>query len=111
MIEGIEGDIMPISGDTYGWNKGNIDKTKKEGATYALYHGDKLIYIGSAGDLRKRFQDYWNGNFKDDHCKRDTDGYKREYRNDYRKREIELLEEYKRLHGKLPDCNDVMPSD
>ncbi len=105
------GDIMPIGGDRYPWSKNNVDGAREEGATYSLYSGNKLIYIGSTGNLRKRFQDYWNKNFEDDPCKRDTDAYKREYRSDYRKREIELLEEYKRQHGKLPECNDVIPSE
>ena len=33
----------------------------------------------------------------------------REYRDDYKQREIELLKEYKKEYGRLPKCNDKIP--
>lgn len=101
---------MLIGGDSYIWNEENVNKEKPEGATYAFFDlSGKCIYIGSTSNLSERFKHYRSTTFSEDHCKRDTADYQREYRTDYERRERELLEEYKRTYGKLPRCNERNP--
>ena len=101
---------MPIGGDSYAWKEENVNKVEPTGATYAFF--DKAggcIYIGSTSNLRERFTHYWSTNFSENPCKQDTVEYKREYRDDYQKRERVLLREYQLAHGILPKCNEKTP--
>ena len=68
-----------------------------------------MIYIGSTINLNKRFRIYWDNQFNINPCKKDTNNYKKEYRDDCLIREIELLKEYQKKYGRLPKCNDKIP--
>lgn len=101
---------MPIGGDSYVWKEENINKVEPTGAIYALFNkAGECIYIGSSSNLRERFAHYWSTNFSENPCKRDTEAYKREYRDDYEKRERVLLTEYQLAHRRLPKCNEKIP--
>ncbi len=97
---------MPISGTLYPWDKINVLLVKDEAATFALFHNNKLIYIGSTSNLQEEFLHFWKTKFKDNPQLKVTNNYKREYRDDYKKREKELLKEFLAKYGKLPKCND-----
>jgi excinuclease UvrABC nuclease subunit len=111
-MRGIE--IGKIDDDHYyAWNEQNAKNSPDKAGVYGLFESEPevgLIYIGSTSNIRERFTGYWNTNFSDDPCKRATKFYKREVTDDYKNRETELLEQYKREHnGKLPRCNQVVP--
>lgn len=97
----------------YKWSEDNAtNNVKKTPAVYELYDKEKLIYIGSTGNLRERFTKYWNSNFEKDLCKQATTAYKRAYfssKNTVEDKESACLKEYKKKHGKLPRCNDKIP--
>lgn len=98
---------MPISGKLYYWG----DKAKlvpEEPGVYTFYKEDEdLIYIGESSNLRETFAQYLQTNFSEDPCKRETKFYKREFSPNQHDRLMELLEEYQKMHDKLPDCNLV----
>lgn len=99
-----------ISGDFYEWSEHNAKNIPEKPGVYAFYDEQRvLIYIGSSSNLRERFTHYWTTNFEEDPCKRDTKVYKREFTEDYKAREKELLEQYFREHGRLPRCNEKKP--
>ena len=96
---------MPISGKMYFW--GDRAKHVPEGpGVYALYNEAKvLIYIGESANLREEFTHYLKTNFSNDHRKRETRYYKREFTSKREDRMKELLDEYRQKHGKLPKFN------
>jgi len=102
---------MPIKGTLFPWDKTNVYLVEAESATFALYHDNKLIYIGSTSDLSKTFREYWESKFNNKSCLKITNNYRREYRSDYQERADRLLREYKKMHGKLPRCNNSVESD
>ncbi len=98
---------MPIIGDKYGFTQDNVDKSPDDHGVYELYEGDELIYIGrAAGDgvtIRSRLQDHFRGD--DGRCTQQATTYRREVTNTPKAREVELLNEHLRRHGRLPRCN------
>ena len=100
-----EEELLPWDKDTV-----HIVAQKPIGAVYALYDKKgECIYIGKTSDLKDRFiSKYWNTNFSEDPCKKDTVTFKLEYTEDYDRREDFLLREHIRIHGKLPRCNQKM---
>ena len=100
---------MPISGTLYPWDKINVQLVREEPATFALYHNEQIIFIGSTPNLRETFNYFYKTKFKDDPRKIITNNYRREYRSDYKEREIELLKEFQHDHNRLPKCYDYIP--
>ena len=99
---------MPISGDTYTFNKENVDRAPTYNGVYALYDVNECIYIGSAegeGGVRTRLQAHQRGD--EGQCTQSATGYKREQSNNPRITEGLLLEEHKQQHGRLPRCNKI----
>ena len=99
---------MPISGEKYPFTEKNIDRAPVEAGVYALYDGDTIIYYGrAAGEtvtIRSRLQDHFAG--RDGYCTQQATYYRREATTSSVNREKELLEEYERINGKLPKCNE-----
>jgi len=101
---------MPINGILYPWNENNVNRAPQDSGVYEFYNRNGvIIYIGSSDNLRERFLGYWKSNFEEDPCKRSTIHYRREVTVNFVQRERELLQEYQRQHGNLPECNDVIP--
>lgn len=101
---------MPIGGKLYSWNEENVNRAPASSGVYAFYDEHReLIYIGRSTNIRERFQGYWNSNFEEDPCKRATRSYRREVTDNHETREAELLDEYRRTHGRLPRCNERGP--
>ena len=96
---------MPISGKMYVWGDGAKHVPEGSGV-YALYNEAKvLVYIGESTNLRENFTYYLETNFSDDHRKRESRYYKREFASKQEDRMKELLDEYRQKHGELPKCN------
>jgi excinuclease UvrABC nuclease subunit len=103
---------MPINGDRYRFTEDNVANSPDSHGVYALFDGDELIYYGRAKGIgvtiRSRLSDHKDGT--DGRCTQRATAYKREVTNRPKAREIELCEEYVRKNGRLPRCNEVMPS-
>ena len=82
---------------------------KAKPGVYILYDKkNEVIYIGETNNLQERFTKYLEANFEDDICKQKTVAYQREFLDNPKERQNQLLEEYKNRFGKLPLCNENM---
>jgi hypothetical protein len=78
---------------------------------YALYESSTTIYIGKGEGqegIRGRLIAHKEG--YEGECTRYADYFNYEPVFNPSQREAELLQEYKLLWGKLPRCNDIMPT-
>ncbi len=79
---------------------------KSKSGVYVLY--DKklnALYIGESDNLQKEFEKYVETNFENDECKQKTHTYQRSFVENPKERKRQLLEDYKKKHGKMPSCN------
>ncbi len=79
---------------------------KSKSGVYVLY--DKklnVLYIGESDNLKKEFVKYVDTNFENDACKQKTHTYQRAFVENPKERKRQLLEDYKKKHGKMPCCN------
>jgi excinuclease UvrABC nuclease subunit len=79
---------------------------KSKSGVYVLY--DKklnALYIGESDNLQKEFEKYVETNFENDACKQKTHTYQRSFVENPKERKRQLLEDYKKKHGKMPSCN------
>ena len=84
----------------------NAQFVKAKPAVYVLYDKNlDAIYIGESENLRDEFSMYFNTNFENDPCKQKTLTYQRAFVVNPKERKRQLLEDYKKKHGKLPCCN------
>jgi len=82
---------------------------KAKPGVYVLYDkNNEIIYIGQSNNLQERFSKYIDTNFEDDICKQKTVAYQREFLDDPKERQNQLLKEFKNRFGRLPLCNDNM---
>ena len=73
---------------------------------YVLYNRNKdVIYIGASSNLEETFTKYVDTEFEGNECKQKTQSYQREFINSPKERQIQLIEEFKKMAGKLPSCN------
>ncbi len=84
----------------------NAQFVKAKPAVYVLYDKNlDAIYIGESENLRDKFAMYFNTNFENDPCKQKTLTYQRAFVVNPKERKRQLLEDYKKKHGKMPCCN------
>ena len=100
-------DKMTITGDRYEFTQNNVDLAPEMHGVYALLDGQSTIYIGKATSIRERLQAHKRGS--QGTCTANATHYRRELTTNEDSRERELLAEYQRANGRLPQCNDVMP--
>lgn len=90
------------------FSKENIDSAPTSHGVYALYQNGVLTYYGRAsGDgvtIRSRLQAHHRGD--EGRCTQQATAYQREVTEGPIRRESELLEEYRKAHGRLPQCNE-----
>jgi len=73
---------------------------------YVLYSRSKEpLYIGETSNLEKTFTKYVDTEFKENECKQKTQFYQREFVDNPKERQLQLIEEFKNESGKLPSCN------
>jgi len=73
---------------------------------YVLYNRNKdPIYIGETDNLEKRFTKYVDTDFDENECKQKTQFYQREFTNNPKEVQHQLIEQFKEGSGKLPMCN------
>ena len=79
---------------------------KSKPGIYILYDKElEPIYIGESENLQNQFTKYLDTNFENDSCKQKTHNYQRSFTENPKERQNDLLEEFKKEHGKLPCCN------
>ena len=84
----------------------NARSVKAKPAVYVLYDKNlDAIYIGESENLKNKFAMYFNTNFENDPCKQKTHTYQRAFVVNPKERKRQLLEDYKKKHGKMPRCN------
>ena len=73
---------------------------------YVLYNRSKeVLYIGETNNLEKTFAMYVDTDFEKNECKQKTQFYQREFIDNPKERQLQLIEEFKNESGKLPSCN------
>jgi excinuclease UvrABC nuclease subunit len=73
---------------------------------YILYNRNKeAIYIGESSNLESTFTKYVDTDFDGNECKQKTHSYQREFTDNPKDRQLQLIEEFKNQMGKLPSCN------
>ena len=73
---------------------------------YVLYNRAKVpIYIGKTDNLEETFTKYVDTNFEGNECKQKTQSYQREFTDNPKERQLQLIEQFKNESGKLPACN------
>jgi len=84
----------------------NAQFVKAKPGVYVLYDKNlAAIYIGESENLQNQFAKYFNTNFENDPCKQKTYTYQRTFVENPKERKRQLLEDYKKKHGKMPRCN------
>lgn len=97
---------MPIRGKKRRFTNGNIAQSPTSDGVYVLSKYGEVIYIGKAegtGGIRSRLQSAKRG---DTRGVKTTTSFQTELSKNAAKREKQLLEHYKKNHGKLPRHND-----
>jgi excinuclease UvrABC nuclease subunit len=97
---------MPVAGDSYEFTKKYVDLSPETPGVYELSKNGEVIYIGKGEvTIRSRLQAHYRGD--EGRCTQEATHYKREETTAKRAGpyEVELLEEYRKKHGKLPRCN------
>ena len=73
---------------------------------YVLYNRNKeAIYIGETNNLEETFTKYVDTDFDGNECKQKTQSYQREFTDNPKERQLQLIEQFKDESGKLPSCN------
>ena len=73
---------------------------------YVLYSRSREpIYIGETGNLDETFTRYVDRDFDGNECMQKTASYQREFTDSPKKRQAQLIEDFRNEHGKFPPCN------
>ncbi len=100
---------MPIKGDRYIWSDRARYALEEPGVYELIDSNGDTIFIGSAKNLRDRFNSYVTTSFDVKKCKKATKYYRREVAADFEERGAELLKEYAdQNNGSHPKCNKVV---
>jgi excinuclease UvrABC nuclease subunit len=76
---------------------------------YVLYTRNKdPIYIGESSNLEKTFTKYVDESFGENECMEKTQFYQREFIENPKDRQLQLIEEVKKETGKAPVCNSEL---
>ena len=79
---------------------------KPVAGVYVLYNRRKEpIYIGETNNLEITFTKYVDTDFEGNECKQKTHTYQREFADNPKERQMELIHLFRNEHGKLPVCN------
>jgi len=74
---------------------------------YVLYTRSKdPIYIGQTMNLEQTFTKYVDFEFEENECKQKTQFYQREFTENPKERQVELIDKFKESTGNVPECNN-----
>jgi hypothetical protein len=98
---------VAVAKTRYPFTRNMIAGAPKDMGVYALWRGDRLIYIGRAlgggTTISSRLNEHMSGALCD--CSRQATHYSWEIVLQPIVRELELLEEHRKAAGALPPCN------
>ena len=73
---------------------------------YVLYNRNKeAIFIGETNNLEETFTRYVDTDFEENECKQKTQFYQREFIDNPKERQLQLIKSFKNESGNLPACN------
>lgn len=103
---------MPITTPTHWFTKQEVDQAPASAGVYCLYNptGTPSYYgraQGGSVTIRTRLQSHQRGD--EGPCTKAASFFNSEVCSDPVTRERQLLEEHRRVYGRLPQCNEVMP--
>ena len=94
-----------ISGTKYQFNDYNIGLAPDRQGVYVLYDGNEITYYGhSDTSIRGRLRRHHGGN--EGRCTQAATHFAWETTTRPEAREVELLNAFKRVYGRLPRCNE-----
>jgi len=102
---------MFIDSSFHQFTDDEIDKAPILDGVYGLYDRSDVIYFGKGegeNGIRNRLERHKAG--YEGTCTQKATSFNYETCFNPSQREAELLNEYKKLYGKLPRCNDITPS-
>ena len=89
---------MPIHEPLYRFTAAIVDGAPENAGVYALWQEAEMIYLGRAASIRAALLDPPD-------CTRGASHYSWELSLQPAAREAELLEAFRKRHGRLPRCN------
>lgn len=91
------------------FTEGMVESDRNEAGVYEFGTDSvSVVYIGSSNDIKRRLKEHLGENTTS--CiKKNAKKYRIEHTSSYITRERELIAEFKRINGKLPQCNSVQP--
>ena len=99
-------DKMPIASPRYAFNAVMVSGAPRDPGVFALWENDDLIYYGRAlgggTTIQSRLREHLDNGV---HGTSGATHYGWEIAANPRVRELELLREYEKTHGRLPRCN------
>ena len=102
---------MGITTSSHPFIDSEIERAPTLDGVYGLYNYSETVYYGKGegqDGIRARLK--WHKSGQGGSCTQGATSFNYETCFNPSQREAELLNEYKKLHGKLPRCNDVTPS-
>ena len=73
---------------------------------YVLYNRNKEpIYIGETNNLEETFTKYVDTDFEGNEKKQKTQSYQREFTDNPKELQLQLIQQFKNEFGKFPECN------
>ncbi len=95
---------MPISEPLFRFTAAIVQGAPSNAGLYALWQDGDLIYVGRAASIRERLAEHLQGRVCP--CAGQATHYSWELSLRPATREVELLEHFKKRHGRLPRCNE-----
>ncbi len=79
---------------------------KPHSGVYVLYDRNKEpIFIGETDNMERTFTEYVDTEFSESECKQKTKFYQREFTDNQKERQLQLIEEFRKETGGIPACN------
>lgn len=95
---------MPISDPLYRFTDAIVQGAPSNAGLYALWQDGDLIYVGRAASIRERLFEHLRRRVCP--CTEQATHYSWELSLRPATLEVELLEIYRKRHGRLPRCNE-----
>src|SRR5260221_13881563 len=95
---------MPISDPLFRFTNAIVHGAPTNAGLYALWQDGHLIYVGRAVSIRERLVEHLQRRLCP--CTEHATHYSWELSLRPATREVEMLEHFKKQHGRLPRCNE-----
>ena len=95
---------MPLHDPLFRFTPVIVHGAPENAGLYALWQDGEMIYLGRADSIRARLLDHLQGRLSP--CTQPATHYSWELSLRPAKRESELLEAFRKRHGRLPRCNE-----